>query len=138
MPAGARTTPAGADAHQERGGADRSRVDGEGSSRPEPVRARIAIDGEVFTVVEGDLLLDEDQRQVYELERQVRAARHRLVASTALTDAPVTPGGAAPARSSRPQRPSRSSGGHRTWSSPSASCARPSRRRNATRRWSRT
>jgi hypothetical protein len=90
MPAGARPTPTGADARPEGG---RARADGEGPAAPEPVHARITVDGEVFTVVEGDLLLDEDQRQIYELERQVRAARYRLVARTALTDAPVTPGG---------------------------------------------
>ncbi len=90
MPAGARPTPTGADARPERG---RARADGEGPAAPEPVHARITVDGEVFTVVEGDLLLDEDQRQVYELERRVGLAQHQLVARTALTGALVTPGG---------------------------------------------
>lgn len=57
-------------------------------------RREVHLDGERYEVLEGDLLLDSDQREVYELEQQIQDAHRRLVVRRGLVDAPITPGGA--------------------------------------------
>jgi hypothetical protein len=57
-------------------------------------RGRVEVDDQVFDLVEGDVLLDSDQRQVYALEQQSRAAHRELLEQTPLTPGFVTPGGA--------------------------------------------
>jgi hypothetical protein len=57
-------------------------------------RGQVVIDGERLYLVEGDMLLDEDQLQVYDLEQQIRYAQYKLLELSNMTDALITPGGA--------------------------------------------
>jgi hypothetical protein len=71
--------------------------DGRETLEPGPAPAgqrRVEIDGESFAVVEGDLLLDQDQWEIYGLQQQMRAMQREIVAQSGLTDPAITPGGA--------------------------------------------
>lgn len=62
------------------------------SSHDEIKRNQVVVDGEEYQLAEGDLLLDQDQAEIYALDQRVRRAQNALMTRTEFNDAPVAPG----------------------------------------------
>lgn len=67
---------------------------GDGGAAPEDHAGKVLIDGEFYSVVQGDLLVDDDERDLYRQQQQAQEARReaaRLAEEAGFGEASITP-----------------------------------------------